>query len=60
MAMRSTFDLLAGTIEVKADLGSRSASTLPVRHPFGYLADFAATVTQAHDGCVPRWVMEKE
>lgn len=50
------FDLLAGTIEVKADLDSRPCVIEPLRHPFGYLADFAATVTQAHEGCVPRWV----
>lgn len=54
------FDLLAGTVEVKADLEGRaqvaSAPVLPV-HPFGYLADFAATVTQAHEGCVPKWVL---
>lgn len=54
------FDLLAGTIEVKADLHARSGTpTAQPRHPFGYLADFAATVTQAHEGCVPAWVLEK-
>lgn len=51
------FDLLAGTIEVKADLDARPLTIEPVTHPFGYLADFAATVTQAHEGCVPRWVL---
>jgi len=25
-----------------------------------YLADFAATVTQAHQGCVPRWVADRK
>jgi dihydroxy-acid dehydratase len=53
------FDLLAGTVEVKADLESRAAPTFPIFHPFGYLADFAATVTQAHEGCVPHWVRER-
>lgn len=53
------FDLLAGTIEVKADLDARPLTILPVSHPFGYLADFAATVTQAHEGCVPRWVVSR-
>jgi dihydroxy-acid dehydratase len=53
------FDLLAGTIEVKADLDARPLTILPVTHPFGYLADFAATVTQAHEGCVPRWVVSR-
>ncbi|HRJ09831.1 MAG TPA: dihydroxy-acid dehydratase [Prosthecobacter sp.] len=55
------FDLLAGTIEVKADLDARGggAPPGPPRHPFGYLADFAATVTQAHEGCVPAWVLQK-
>ncbi|MGV3658604.1 MAG: dihydroxy-acid dehydratase [Prosthecobacter sp.] len=51
------FDLLAGTIEVKADLDARPLTIEPITHPFGYLADFAATVTQAHEGCVPRWVL---
>lgn len=53
------FDLLAGTIEVKADLDARTCVIEPVTHPFGYLADFAATVTQAHEGCVPRWVTSR-
>lgn len=53
------FDLLAGTIQVHADLEARAvghAAPATPEHPFGYLADFAATVTQAHEGCVPRWV----
>lgn len=54
------FDLLAGTIHVHADLDSRPRAPVTVSHPFGYLADFAATVTQAHEGCVPRWVADKK
>lgn len=54
------FDLLAGTIHVHADLDSRPRAPVAVSHPFGYLADFAATVTQAHEGCVPRWVADKK
>ena len=54
------FDLLAGTIHVYADLDARPRVTFPVSHPFGYLADFAATVTQAHQGCVPRWVADRK
>ena len=54
------FDLLAGTIHVNADLDARPRVILPVSHQFGYLADFAATVTQAHQGCVPRWVAERK
>ncbi|MFC5456107.1 dihydroxy-acid dehydratase [Prosthecobacter fluviatilis] len=54
------FDLLAGTIHVNADLDSRPRAPVSVSHPFGYLADFAATVTQAHEGCVPRWVADKK
>lgn len=53
------FDLLAGTIEVNADLEARAKAApapVPPVHPFGYLAEFAATVTQAHEGCVPKWV----
>jgi dihydroxy-acid dehydratase len=53
------FDLLAGTIHVHADLDARTRTVLPVSHQFGYLADFAATVTQAHQGCVPRWVADR-
>ncbi|MFN0080669.1 MAG: dihydroxy-acid dehydratase [Prosthecobacter sp.] len=53
------FDLLAGTIQVNADLDARPRTIRPVTHDFGYLADFAATVTQAHLGCVPRWVTER-
>lgn len=54
------FDLLAGTIHVHADLDSRPRTIPTVSHPFGYLADFAATVTQAHQGCVPRWVADRK
>jgi dihydroxy-acid dehydratase len=54
------FDLLAGTINVNADLDARPRTIFPVSHPFGYLADFAATVTQAHQGCVPRWVADRK
>lgn len=54
------FDLLEGTIHVNADLDARPRVTFPVSHPFGYLADFAATVTQAHQGCVPRWVADRK
>ncbi len=50
------FDLLAGTIHVEADLAApdRAAAPQAIRHQRGYLADFAATVTQAHQGCVSR------
>lgn len=57
------FDLLAGEIELEVDahvLKNRSAfltGSLPTSAR-GYLADFAATTTQAHDGCVSRWVLE--
>ncbi len=54
------FDLLEGTIHVNADLDARPRVIFPVSHPFGYLADFAATVTQAHQGCVPRWVADRK
>lgn len=54
-----SFDLLEGIIHVDAvlDAPDRQTTPLPVRHERGYLADFAATVTQAHDGCVSRWVL---
>jgi len=51
-----TFDLLAGTIEVHRDIAARTVAMPLPKYAYGYLADFAATVTQAHDGCVPRWV----
>lgn len=54
-----SFDLLAGTIHVDADLTApdRQTPIVPTRHQRGYLADFSATVTQAHQGCVSRWVV---
>lgn len=56
-----SFDLLAGdiTLHVSDDeLDSRRAAldAAPPVHQRGYLADFAATVTQADQGCVSRWV----
>lgn len=51
------FDLLEGTITCDADLASRSARPPPPLADRGYLADWAATVTQANDGCVSRWVL---
>jgi len=52
------FDLLEGTIHAEADLEARPAPPPPPRPARGYLADFAATVTQADHGCVSRWVLE--
>lgn len=51
------FDLLAGTISCDADLTSRPAIPTPPLADRGYLADWAATVSQADDGCVSRWVL---
>lgn len=58
------FDLLEGRIHMdvsEAELTERRASLKPFQtsHIRGYLADFAHTVTQANDGCVSRWVLEK-
>jgi len=59
------YDLLNGTVDVLIDdtvLESRRAALPPwkARKPFrGYLADFAVTVTQAHDGCVSKSVLER-
>ncbi len=50
------FDLLKGEITVHANLDARLSGAEPVRHARGYLADFAATVTQANEGCVSQWV----
>lgn len=55
------FDLLAGTIHVSADLESRKSETGTSKptHLRGYLADFAATTSQANEGCVSRWVGQR-
>lgn len=52
------FDLLAGTIHCHADLeaSDRPSGARAIRHERGYLADFAATVRQANEGCVSEWV----
>ena len=59
-----SFDLMAGDITLqisdeeltkRRDTWKQSA----VKHTRGYLADWAATVTQAHDGCVSKWVVER-
>jgi dihydroxy-acid dehydratase len=52
------FDLLKGEITVHANLDARLSGAEGVRHTRGYLADFAATVTQAHEGCVSQWVCD--
>lgn len=56
---RISFDLLDGTIHWHVDDAEiarrRARKPLPSLHPQrGYLADFAATVTQANDGCVSK------
>jgi dihydroxy-acid dehydratase len=51
------FDVMAGTVQVHADLSARDASWPKPNYQRGYLADFAATAQQAHDGCVSAWVM---
>ena len=60
-----SFALLDGEIKLhvtNAELETRRAANdrPPVRHTRGYLADFAATVTQANEGCVNQWVMDKK
>ncbi len=57
-----SFDLLAGTITWhvdEAEAALRRPAAPPV-HTRGYLADFAATTTQASEGCVSRWVLERQ
>ncbi len=54
-----TFDLTAGELNLHVDdptlAGRRTSWTPPtIQHTRGYLADFAATVAQAHHGCVSR------
>ncbi|MBX7208950.1 MAG: dihydroxy-acid dehydratase [Verrucomicrobiaceae bacterium] len=46
------FDLLRGEITAYADLANREPVVTASRPSRGYLADFCATVTQAHHGCV--------
>ncbi len=53
------FDLLEGRVDVLADLSTRPAAPRQLQYERGYLADFAATVTQAHEGCVPQWVLNR-
>ena len=60
-----SFDLLAGEITLHVsdnEIEQRKAAweASPVRHERVYLADFAATVTQAHNGCVSRCVLERK
>ncbi|MBX3437994.1 MAG: dihydroxy-acid dehydratase [Planctomycetaceae bacterium] len=54
-----SFDLMAGTLTLHVDEGVLAARRQQWRPPSlahgrGYLADFAATVTQANAGCVSR------
>lgn len=54
-----SFDLLKGQIQLEvsdSELQKRrdNWSLAPVVHSRGYLADFAATVSQAHHGCVSK------
>jgi dihydroxy-acid dehydratase len=54
-----SFDVQAGTITLHVsdeELATRrSAWKAPhIKHSRGYLADFAATTAQAHDGCVSK------
>jgi dihydroxy-acid dehydratase len=58
-----SFDATAGEITLHVDhaeLSSRRECWKPVviKHKRGYLADFAATVSQSHDGCVSRLLIE--
>lgn len=54
------FDLLAGTVEVCANLAARPTQRPAFNPGRGYLADFAATVTQAHQGCVSAWALDQK
>lgn len=54
-----SFDLLAGTIQLgisDEEFQKRAAALTikPVQHTRGYLADFSATTSQAHHGCVSK------
>lgn len=59
------FDLLNGRIELcvsAEDLEERgkTMNREAVKHQRGYLADFAATVSQANEGCVNQWVLDQQ
>ncbi|QDU51043.1 dihydroxy-acid dehydratase [Gimesia panareensis] len=54
-----SFDLLKGTIQLEIseeELTQRQSdlTVKPVQHTRGYLADFSATTSQAHHGCVSK------
>ncbi|MEC7201297.1 MAG: dihydroxy-acid dehydratase, partial [Verrucomicrobiota bacterium] len=58
------FDLLQGTIEwdvpetIINERREKHNLSQPT-HQRGYLADFSATVSQSHEGCVSHWVLAK-
>lgn len=54
------FDLIEGTVHVHADLAARQVAPPRAAYQRGYLADFAATACQAHDGCVSAWVLGRQ
>ncbi len=62
---RIRFDLLEGTVDVLVDEQTleRRRTALPswkARPPFrGYLSEFSATVSQAHDGCVSTGILRR-
>jgi len=49
-----TIDLEQGTIDAGVDFSTRQPVTVAIRHTRGYLAEFAALVSQADQGCVSR------
>ena len=51
---RIAFDLLSGTVDWTPQSEPAEWGAKKVVHRRGYLAEFAANVTQAHEGCVPR------
>ena len=58
------FDLLKGSIHLEVsdtelDQRASTATSKQPQHTRGYLADFAHTVTQAHEGCVSHWVLKQ-
>jgi dihydroxy-acid dehydratase len=49
-----TIDLELGTIDAAVDFATRRPAIQAIRHARGYLAEFAALVSQADQGCVSR------
>jgi dihydroxy-acid dehydratase len=55
---RINFDLVAGTIDWQPSNAPSTIDSATKKYHAAYLHDFAATVSQASEGCVSKWVLE--